>query len=140
MTITYSTLKNPWTIGFDSWYDRFERVRQMNDDSRYPPYNMIKKNDETWGLEIAVAGFSAEDLSVELADNVLTVSGQIERDEEEPNYIHRGLASRAFTRKWTLSDDVVVNSVKHINGILHIELERIIPEEKKPRSFDIESF
>lgn len=136
-TYTFSTLKSPWAIGFDGWLDRFDRIQALNETTNYPPYNIIKHDAENWSIEIAVAGFKRSDLSVDLAEGVLTISGEGEKVEDEPNYIHRGLAKRAFTRKLTLADDVVVENVFLQDGVLIIELKRIIPEEKKPKSFEI---
>jgi len=136
-TYTFSTLKSPWAIGFDGWLDRFERIQSLNETSNYPPYNIIKHDAENWSIEVAVAGFKRSDLTVERAEGVLSVSGEGEKVEDEPNYVHRGLAKRAFVRKWSLADDVVVEGVSLEDGVLNIELRRIVPEEKKPRTFEI---
>jgi molecular chaperone IbpA len=117
--------------------DRFSTVESINNNSNYPPYNIIKHDDEHWGIELAVAGFTRSELNVELAEGVLTVTARAEPSNEQLEYVHRGLAKRAFTRKWTLADDVVVLGASLVDGVLKIDLERIIPEEKKPRSFEI---
>lgn len=136
---TYSTLNNPWAIGFDDLADRLHNIQTINSNSNYPPYNIVKRSSENWSIELAVAGFTRDELNIELADGVLTVSAKSEQDaNEEWEYIHRGLAKRAFTRKWTLADDVVVHNASLENGVLSINLERIIPEEKKPRTIDID--
>jgi len=141
MTRTYtfnsSSLSGPCAIGFDSLMDRFSTVESINNNSNYPPYNIIKHDDEHWGIELAVAGFTRSELNVELAEGVLTVTARAEPSNEQLEYVHRGLAKRAFTRKWTLADDVVVLGASLVDGVLKIDLERIIPEEKKPRSFEI---
>jgi molecular chaperone IbpA len=135
---SYNTLNNPWTIGFDGLVDRLNNIQTINSNSNYPPYNIVKRSAENWSIELAVAGFTREELNIELADGVLTVSAKSEQEEtEELEYIHRGLAKRAFTRKWTLADDVIVNDASLENGVLCINLERIIPEEKKPRTIEI---
>lgn len=136
-TFTTNNLRSPWAIGFDGWLDRFENVQNLNSSSNYPPYNIIKHDPENWTIEIAVAGFTRDDLEVELAEGVLKISGDGEKAENEPNYIHRGLAKRAFTRQWTLANDVVVEDVHLSNGLLYIDLRRIVPEEKKPKKFEI---
>ena len=140
MTRTYtfntSSLGGPWAIGFDSLWDRLHTIQTMNGDSNYPPYNIIKHDDTHLSIEVAVAGFKRSELDVELAEGVLTVTAKAEPSEEK-EYFHRGLAKRAFTRKWTLADDVVVHDASLVDGVLVVELERIIPEEKKPRKIDI---
>ena len=141
MTRTYtfntSSLGGPWAIGFDNLWDRLSRIETINGDSNYPPYNIIKHDETNLSIEVAVAGFKRSELDVELAEGVLTVSAKAEPVEEEKEYFHRGLAKRAFVRKWTLADDVVVRDASMVDGILAIKLERIIPEEKKPRKIEI---
>jgi molecular chaperone IbpA len=142
MTRTYtfntgSSIGGPWAIGFDNLLDRFSAVESINSSSNYPPYNIIKHDDEHWSIELAVAGFKRSELDVELAEGVLTVTAKAEPSETEMEYVHRGLAKRAFTRKWTLADDVVVHAGSFVDGVLTINLERIIPEEKKPRKIEI---
>ena len=140
MTRTYTfnttSLGGPWAIGFDNLWDRLSRIETINGDSNYPPYNIIKHDDTNLSIEVAVAGFKRSELDVELAEGVLTVSAKAEPSEEK-EYFHRGLAKRAFVRKWTLADDVVVRDASMVDGILAIKLERIIPEEKKPRKIEI---
>lgn len=141
MTRTYTfnaaSLNGPWAIGFDSLLDRFTTVESLNSSSNYPPYNIIKHDAEHWSIEVAVAGFKRSELDIEVAEGVLTVSAKTENTDEEKEFIHRGLAKRAFARKWTLADDVVVRDATFEDGIVSIKLERIIPEEKKPRKIEI---
>lgn len=140
MTRTYTfnaaSLGGPWAIGFDNLWDRLHNIETVNSSSNYPPYNIIKHDAENWSIELAVAGFKRDELDVELAEGVLTISAKAESTDEK-EYVHRGLAKRAFTRKWTLADDVVVRDASLTDGVLSIKLERIIPEEKKPRKIDI---
>ena len=106
----------------------------------FPPYNIIKTDDLSYDIEMAVAGFSEEDLEIDYADNVLTVSSketETFKDSKEPEYIHRGLAVRKFTKKFTLAEDVVVNDAVLANGMLTISMEKIVPEGKKKRSIKI---
>lgn len=132
-TYKYDTLNNPWAIGFDEVFERLSRIQ--NGTSNYPPYNIVKKDAYNYRIELAVAGFKRSELDIDLADGVLTVSAKGETNEAD--YVHRGLAKRAFIRKWTLADDVVVTSASLEDGILGVDLERIIPEEKKPRKIEI---
>ena len=134
---TYTTATyNPWAIGFDDLFERLNNVQHTG--SNYPPYNIIKHDAMNFCIEIAVAGFTRSELDIEFADSVLTLSAKLETNAEElTTYLHRGLAKRSFTRKWTLADDVVVKEASLTDGILRVELERILPEDKKPRKIDI---
>lgn len=139
MTRTYtfnsSSLGGPWAIGFDTLWNRLHDVESIN-SGNYPPYNIIKQDEQNWCIELAVAGFKRNELDVELAEGVLTITAKAESTDEK-EYVHRGLAKRAFTRKWTLADDVVIREASLTDGVLSIKLERIIPEEKKPRKIEI---
>jgi molecular chaperone IbpA len=141
MTRTYTfntaSLGGPWAIGFDNLWDRLHSIETVNSSSNYPPYNIIKHDAENWSIELAVAGFKRSELDIELAEGDLTVTAKSEAVDEDIEYVHRGLAKRAFTRKWTLADDVVVRDASLVDGVLSIKLERIVPEEKKPRKIDI---
>jgi molecular chaperone IbpA len=101
----------------------------------YPPYNIRKDEENIYTIEMAVAGFSKEDLEAELKEGILTVRSK--QDQDDGEYLHRGIAKRAFSRSFTLSDDVVIKGADLINGMLTISLERIIPEEKKSRMIEI---
>ena len=119
------------SIGFDSLFDRIPTVAQQ--DNGYPPYNIRKVDDYIYVIEIALAGFSERDIEVEVADGVLSVRSKEDKDTVETEYVHRGIARRSFARKWTLSDDMIVNGAEFQNGLLNINLEKVVPEEKKPR-------
>ena len=124
------------TVGFDSMFDRlFGDIQRTEPASGFPPYNIRKDEEEKYTIEMAVAGFSQEDLEVELKEGVLTIRSKSEKEEKE--YLHRGIARRAFSRSFTLSDDVVVKGADLVNGMLTIDLERIVPEEKKSRLIEI---
>ena len=124
------------TVGFDSMFDRLFGDRNRTENiSSFPPYNIRKDGDENYTIEMAVAGFSQEDLEVELKEGVLTIRSKSENEEKE--YLHRGIARRTFSRSFTLSDDVVVKGADLVNGMLTIDLERIVPEEKKSRLIEI---
>lgn len=141
MTRTYTfntaSLGGPWAIGFDYLRDRLHNIETVNNTSNYPPYNIVKHDAENWSIELAVAGFTRDELDIELAEGVLTISAKTESSTDEVEYLHRGLAKRAFTRKWTLADDVLVRDASLENGVLAIKLERIVPDEKKPRKIEI---
>ena len=124
------------TVGFDSMFDRlFGDVERSENQGCFPPYNIRKDEENLYTIEMAVAGFSKEDLEAELKEGVLTVRSKT--DQEEGEYLHRGIAKRAFTRSFTISDDVIVKGADLVNGMLTISLERIVPEEKKSRMIEI---
>jgi molecular chaperone IbpA len=126
------------TVGFDSIADMMDRVLS-NDvaQSTYPPYNIEKTADDAYRISIAVAGFSDNDLSVELKEGALIVSARKAEEDESRSYLHRGIATRAFERRFQLADHVKVTGAAHVDGMLHIDLVREIPEALKPRRIAI---
>ena len=130
------------TVGFDQIADLMDRVL-TNDVAQpsYPPYNIEKTADDAYRISIAVAGFSDADLSVETRENALIVAARKAEDEAEQSrsYLHRGIATRAFERRFHLADHVQVTGAAHADGMLHIELERQVPEALKPRQIAISS-
>ncbi|SEW03396.1 molecular chaperone IbpA [Aliiroseovarius sediminilitoris] len=125
------------TVGFDQIADLMDRVL-TNDVSResYPPYNIEKIADDGWRISVAVAGFTEDELSVEVRENALVISAK-KADEEERTYLHRGIATRAFERRFHLADHVRVTGASHEHGMLHIDLVREVPEALKPRRIEI---
>ena len=121
------------TVGFDTIFDRLMNFSPTQQESGYPPYNIRKVDDYNYVIEIALAGFSERDIEVEVADGVLSVRSKEDKDTVETEYVHRGIARRAFSRTWTLSDDMIVNGAEFQNGLLNINLEKVVPDEKKPR-------
>ena len=131
-----------FTVGFDSMFDRLFGALDHpnpnpNNKQGYPPYNIRKDGETKYFIEMAVAGFSEEDLEVELKEGILTVQSKPLNEEDETTYVHRGIAKRTFERNFTLSDDVIVKGCGLINGLLTVELEKVIPEEKKSRLIPI---
>jgi len=126
------------SVGFDQIADLMDRVL-TNDVSQqsYPPYNIEKTGEDAWRISIAVAGFAEDELSVELRENALIVSAKKAKDEAERTYLHRGIATRAFERRFHLADHVRANGAVHENGMLHIDLVREVPEALKPRRIEI---
>ena len=123
-------------IGFEQMIDKIREASEtLPKIPAYPPYNIKKIDDEHFVIEMAVAGFGKTDLDIELKEGTLTVSGS--HDADEKDYIYQGIANRAFTRKFTLADTVVVKNAELVNGLLKIALERFIPEEKKAKKIDI---
>jgi molecular chaperone IbpA len=126
------------TVGFDQVADLLDRVMASDmAQPTYPPYNIEKTADDAYRISIAVAGFSADDLSVEVRDGALFVSAGKSGDDGNRTYLHRGIATRAFERRFQLADHVRVTGAAHADGMLHIDLEREIPEALKPRRVSI---
>ncbi|EPX83073.1 Hsp20 family protein [Salipiger mucosus] len=126
------------TVGFDQIADMMDRVLASDvTQPTYPPYNIEKTADDAYRISIAVAGFADDDLSVEVKDHQLVVSARKAEEDEGRSYLHRGIATRAFERRFTLADHVRVEGATHENGMLHIELRREIPEALKPRRIAI---
>ncbi len=126
------------TVGFDKIADMMDRaLAQDLGGSTYPPYNIEKTADDAYCISIAVAGFADDDLSVELRDGALIVTGRKEKDTADRTYLHRGIATRNFERRFQLADHVKVTGASHADGMLHITLEREIPERLRPRQIAI---
>ena len=128
----------PYAVGFDKIFDdMFRYVDHASNSTGYPPYN-IRKQDNLFQIEIALAGVSIEDVSIVVENGRLTIEHSPVKDElDTVQWIHKGISQRKFKRHFTLADDVVVNGANMENGMLYIELERIVPEEKKPRNIEI---
>ena len=128
------------SVGFDQLANLMDRVLS-NDVSQpsYPPYNIEKTDDDAYRISIAVAGFSADDLGIEVKESALVVTARKADDSNEKAYLHRGIATRAFERRFHLADHVRVVGASHEDGMLHIDLEREIPEALKPRRIAISS-
>jgi len=128
----------PYAVGFDRMFENLQRYADHQKQSTgFPPYNIVKESDTSFFIEMAVAGLSKDDIEVEYAQGEITVRSTYDNAGETGELIHRGISKKKFNRKFTLADDIVVNSAALKNGMLTIELERIIPEEKKPRLIDI---
>ncbi|ALG91194.1 MULTISPECIES: Hsp20 family protein [Actibacterium] len=128
------------TVGFDRVADMMDRVL-TNDvaQSTYPPYNIEKTSDNGYRITLAVAGFTADELSVDVKDNALIIAARKAPEEGERTYLHRGIATRAFERRFQLADHVKVSGATHADGMLHIDLVREVPEALKPRRIEIAS-
>ena len=133
----------PLTVGFDDMFDHFEH---MMDDSffgrsvaNFPPYNIVKTGDNTYDVELALAGFNKKDIEIEYKENVLTVKSkkQEETKDEDGNIIHRGSSKRMFSKSFTIANDVEVKGAELKDGLLKVSMERIIPEHKKAKLINI---
>ena len=128
------------TVGFDQIANLMDRVLTAETaQPSYPPYNIEKLDDDAYRISIAVAGFSEADLSVEVREKSLIVSARKADEDEAKSYLHRGIATRAFERRFHLADHVIVTGAAHSDGMLHIELERQVPDALKPRQIQIAS-
>jgi molecular chaperone IbpA len=119
-------------IGFNRITNYFEN-RHVNSTTNYPPYNVIQRDENNFEIEIAVAGFDKEDITVAVDQDQLIIKGNRTKDEDSEKYIHRGLAARDFERAFTLVDHVEVGDAELTNGILRVKLTRVVPEALKPR-------
>jgi len=132
----------PFSVGFDSIFEEFDRMLDSSEryNSNYPPYNIHKLNETDYKIEIALAGYSKDDIELGLKENTLTVRNKTKEkviNENGNGVIHKGISTRQFERSFTISEDIKVKNAELKNGLLNIDLERIIPEEKKSRLIDI---
>ena len=127
-----------FSIGFDSMFDRLlgGNMQHVSNSQGYPPYNIRKEGEAKYIIEMAVAGLSEDDLEVELKEGTLSIRSKQSTDDQS-DYVHRGIAKRQFERSFALSDDIVVKGCDLTNGMLIVELEKIIPEEKRARLIPI---
>ena len=133
----------PISVGFDNIFDHFEkmfdddvfRVPQVN----YPPYNIVKTGTYTYNIEVALAGYSKKDISVEYADGVLNIKSIKEEksDDKKDGVIHKGIAKRYFSKSFTIADDVIIEDAELKDGLLEIYLIKIVPENKKPKKITV---
>ena len=138
MTITRSPFPSysPFTVGFDRALRRLDSLTETKAPS-YPPYNIVKHDSENFSIELSVAGFTKDDITITKEKEILSIEGKKDDKAEGMSYIHRGLASRSFKRTFTLADDIKVESSEIVDGILFVYLKREIPEEDKPQVIEI---
>lgn len=136
--MTRYELNAPFFVGLEKHLRELESVASQK--TNYPPYDLIEETDGTYKIRFAVSGFTSDELTVELDRHILTVTGnQLEEDlENVVKYHHRGISKKKFQRKFTLGEFTEVTNVSLANGILAVTLEQIVPEEKKPKTFDIQ--
>lgn len=126
-----------YTIGFDRMFDNLNTVSELSNN--YPPYNILKIDDEHFVIEIACAGFTKDEFNIHVVPegNKLVIQGVQDRGEDKRDYYHKGIAARNFTRTFALTDDVEVTNADFENGMLNVSLVRIVPEEKKPKEIKV---
>jgi molecular chaperone IbpA len=124
----------PLAIGIDRFFTEVENAIKGN--TTYPPHNVIKDGEDSYGIELAVAGFSRDQISIETQDGLLKITGEAQTDERE--YVYKGISTRSFTRQFTLAEYVEVTDATLKDGILRVSLKRNVPEEKQPRKVKID--
>lgn len=127
------------TVGFDRLAQMLDSVTADNAQTGYPPYNIEKTGDDAYRISIAVAGFSEDEITVEARDGQLVISGKKVEENEERKFLHRGIATRAFEKRFQLADHVRAETALTENGLLHVDLVREVPEALKPRRIEIQS-
>jgi len=129
----------PFSVGFDDLFDHFNNTLEytVKQPTSYPPYNINKVDDLNYQIEMALAGFSKKDIEIKSALSQLTIKSVENDDKDEKETLHRGISKRKFSRTFTLAEDIKVNGAELKDGMLLIDLEKIVPEEKKPRTIDI---
>jgi molecular chaperone IbpA len=128
------------TLGFDKFFDEVEKLMSMDVQksvSNFPPHNILKLNESHYVVELAIAGFSKDEIDISVENGTLTVKGVKEEKESTVQYLHKGIGTRSFTKTLTISDTIEVRGAEFKDGILRIGLENIIPEHKKPRKIEI---
>jgi molecular chaperone IbpA len=128
------------TLGFERFFDDVERLLATDITKvtqSFPPHNIIKLNDTHYVVELAIAGFSKDEIEITTEDGTLTIKGERKDKDVEVNYLHRGIGTRSFTKQLTIADTVEVRGAEFKDGILRVGLENVIPEHKKPRKIEI---
>ena len=136
-TDTWDLFKDPFFIGFDRALDTWSHAQTVSSATNYPPYNVIKVDEDNFVVELAVAGFAKTDIDLSTADGKLIVKGELSTEDNDSKFIHRGIAARKFTREWALGEYMEVKAAELKDGMLKIDIVRILPEEKKPKTIKI---
>ena len=140
LSLPYGKTLLPSTVGFDrllSTFEEFDNILGQGKVQTYPPYNIVKEDDENYTIEIAVSGFKRDEIEITSEGGKLYVNGAIKTARTSNKYLHRGIGTRDFSHKFVLSDTIVVKDADIVDGLLVINLVNIIPEEKKPRKIEI---
>lgn len=128
------------TVGFDRLTRLVDAATRLDESApSYPPYNIEKTGEDAYRISMAVAGFSDDEIEITAQDNTLVISGKPKKAEEERKFLHRGIAGRAFERRFELAEFIEVKGASLENGLLHVELVRVVPEAMKPRSIKVEA-
>ena len=135
MTGTFMFPRNAF-LGFDHLFDELEKMTNHANDT-YPPHNVIKADDMKYDIELAVAGFSKDDINIELKEHVLYIKGDREKRRKDEAYVHKGISGRKFSKSFRLSEYAEVSGADLTDGILTVSIEVVLPEEKRPQSIKI---
>jgi molecular chaperone IbpA len=135
-TYAWDLFKDPFFIGFNREMERLSNVQLAARQASYPPYDLVKIDEDTFKLSLAVAGFSKDDIEVSVDNGTLIIKGEID-EVTETEVVHKGIAGRKFTRTFALGEYMEITGAEMKNGMLDIDIERIVPEEKKPKSIKI---
>ena len=135
-SFAWDLFKDPFFIGFNREMERLANVQLASRQTNYPPYDLVKVNEDTFKLSLAIAGFAKSDIDVSVDNGTLIIKGETE-DSAEAEVVHKGIAARKFTRTFALGEYMEVIGAEMKDGMLHIDIERIVPEEKKPKSIKI---
>ena len=129
----------PHSIGYDSIFDHFSDMLETSPTlhSNYPPYDIVKHSDTNYDVQVALAGYSKDDIEIEVKENTLSIKSVKKEEDDKVEVLHRGISKRYFERSFTIAEDVKVNSAELKDGLLIVSLERVIPEHKKPRLIKI---
>ncbi len=136
MTYDFSPLFRT-AIGFDRLVRLMDTAQESASAPTYPPYNIERTGDDSYRLTMAVAGFGPDDLDVVVRENTLVVTGRVKAEAQKGEVLHRGIAGRAFERRFVLADHIQVDGAELLNGLLHVGLKRVVPEALKPRRIEI---
>lgn len=138
-SFAWDLFKDPFFIGFNREMERLSNVQLASRQVSYPPYDLVKLDDDNFKLSLAVAGFSKDDISVTVDNSTLIIKGDnsLENEEEKSEVLHKGIAARKFTRTFALGEFMEVTGAEMKDGMLHIDVERIVPEEKKPKEIAV---
>ena len=129
---------DPHFVGFDSLFDRLNSHYQLHTTANFPPYNIRKLEENKWQVELALAGYDRKNIEVKTIEgNLVVQTKEVKDSSSDEQLVHRGISQRQFTRTFVMADDSVVQRAKMVDGMLYIEIERIVPEEKKPKIIEI---
>ena len=123
-----------YSVGFEDLFNRMHSSASIH--TSYPPYNIVKETESEWRIEMALAGWSKDDIEISTETNILTIKSKVEQ-ESGGDFIHRGVAKRSFTKTFNIADDVEIGDITYENGLLNIKLTKIVPESQKRKTYDI---
>ena len=136
-TFAMDLFRDPFFIGFNREVERLNNIHREAINQSFPPYNIVKVDEDTYRVSLAIAGFDKKDVEVSVDNSTLIVKGEIKTEDESGEILHKGIAARKFTRTFALGEYMEVVGAEFKNGMLHIDVDRIVPEEKKPKTIKI---